>query len=137
MPNTVTDPIAVLQAKLVKYPHVRHELAGNRIDIHPLDARGFRVSLIEHEPAARYTVAFEGWHEEFSDPAEVLECAVFGLSTGSRLEVWSRGHVDYRWTLEGQRGSEWVPVSTVGLLFFPFWRRARVRYLQNRVLEAA
>ncbi len=137
MPDTFTDPIAALQAKLVKYPQVRYEIVGNRITLYPVDTRGFRISLIEQARAERYTVAFEGWHEAFGDPAEALECVAFGLSEACRLQVWSRGRVDCRWVLERRRGTEWVPASTIGLWFFPFWRRPRVRCLQNRVLEAA
>lgn len=130
-----TDPITLLKARLAKHPQVAYEIADRTIDIQPIDARGFRASLVEHESGLRYTVAFEGWHQDFGDPAEALRCITLGLSPTGRLQVWSRGPVDYRWTFEQRRGTDWVTVSTSGVVLFPFWRRVRMRYLQNRILE--
>lgn len=76
-----------------------------------------------------------GWHEEFERPEEALECFAFGLSDQTRLCVVSRGGFDHKWTLESWDGTAWVPDSTTGLLFFPFWRRSATRHLRNHLVK--
>src|SRR5262249_14251262 len=49
------------------------------------------------------TVYFNGWHENFSDPSEALDCFVFGLSDECRLKEHRRGNVAYRWTVESKK----------------------------------
>jgi hypothetical protein len=129
------DAIAALQALLHKYPQVRYSAARDRITIHPISAEGFEITLIVRP--AGCSVSFEGWHEDYPDTAEALEVVGFGLSRAARLAVAYRDRTPYKWTLEAERAGKWVSVSAVGLLLYPFWLRKRIRFLQNRVLEAA
>ena len=130
------DAIAALQALLRKYPQVRYSAVSDRITIHPISAEGFEITLIVTRGSG-CTVLFEGWHEEYDDTAEALEVVGFGLSRAARLEVMYRGRMAYKWTLQAEKAGTWVPVSTVGLLLYPFWLSKHVRFLQNRILEAA
>jgi hypothetical protein len=71
-----------------------------------------------------------GWHEEFEDYDDGLNCFVWSLSSAARLAVTRRGF-DHKWTLQSRRGDSWQDGSTTGLLFFPYFLRGHTRYLQN------
>lgn len=130
--------IAKVEAKLAKYPGVRSAVDGRgtvrTLTVLPREADGFAVSLTE-APGV-WTVSFEGWHEEFVVEDTALNCVAFGLSTECRLRVEYRGRLPVKWTVESLASGEWVEDSTTGLLHPFFWRRARVRYLQNRLIPA-
>ncbi len=87
---------------------------------------GFAVSINDD-----LIVSFDGWHEHFFTPEEALKCFEFGFSTKCRLKVTSRCRFAYKWTLEALNGQEWIEDSTTGLIFFPFWCKKRIVYLQN------
>ena len=82
-----------------------------------------------------YTVFFEGWHEEFDDSEEALNCLAFGLSKDCRLKEHSRGSTPYKWTVEYLDGDNWEESSTTGTFFFPFWKSKKMRYLQNNLID--
>jgi len=126
-------PLQVIEEKLRKHPDLDVERGDGFICVRPQAADGFRVGLRDHGPS--FTVFMEGWHEEFGQPEEALNCFAMGLSDQARLQVVSRGSLDCRWTLETRREGVWVPESTTGLLLFPFWTRRATRYLQNRLIE--
>ena len=128
------DPIAEIRARLMKYPNARAQEGPNSITVLPMDDRGFSVSL--HAAGSEFVVSFAGWHEHFSSAEEALNCFAFGLSEECRLKVRKRGDFAYRWTVESQQNGAWVEDSTTGFIFFPFWRRQEVAYLQNRLLPA-
>ena len=128
------DAISETQAKLAKYPELAVDAEATSIAVHAPTAEGFMVSLRKTDET--FEVAFEGWHEDFDTEEEALNCFVFGLSAACRLKVMSRGGFDYKWTVESLRGDRWIEDSVTGLFFFPFWRRAEVRYLRNRVIPA-
>jgi hypothetical protein len=88
------DVIEEINAKLVKYPHARYEADANSISVFPISDDGFTVS-----PAASqntYTVSFAGWHEDFRDKDEALNCFAFGLTTDCRLKEYRRGKFAYK-----------------------------------------
>ena len=126
--------IEQVRQRLAKYPSVRYEAGPARITILPGGPIRFAVSLAE--APGRYTVAFEGWHEDFTTEAEALECVAFGLSDACRLRVERRGAFRYRWTVEAREAGEWRADSTTGLLPFPFWRPRTVEYRQNALIRA-
>ena len=101
----------------------------------PPGETSFTVGLSESREG--YTVYFEGWHEDVGSEEEALNLFAMGLSDSTRLRVTSRGAKDHCWTVETREGDSWATGSTTGLLFFPFWRRKAVRYLQNAVLTEA
>lgn len=65
------DIIQEIEAKLQKYSHVKFESQKDSILIFPSTENGFDVSLQIDDC---YEINFEGWHEEFSDPKEALDC---------------------------------------------------------------
>lgn len=127
--------IETIRAKLQKYPQLRYDHTPDSITVEPASPDGFFVTL--QEGGGSYTVSFDGWHEHFDSEAEALNCFAFGLSDECRLRVTSRGSSDYCWTVQHLVDGDWRDGSETGLIFFPFWRRRSVRFLQNRVLRAA
>ena len=125
------NAIEKIKAKLSAYPDVRYSEHPNQIEVHPRDQSGFTVGL-QITPAG-FTVHFEGWHEEFTSEEEALDCFAFGLSPKCRLAVVLRGNTPTKWVVEWFEDGDWTPDSETGLLLQPFWRSARVTYLQNRV----
>jgi hypothetical protein len=124
--------IARIVAKLKKHPEVSYKCNATAVVVEPANVDGFAVELSEH--AGGYTVSFEGWREEFESEEAALNCFAFGLSDQCRLKIDYRGSFPYRWSVEGANGDGWKLDSTTGLLLFPFWRRRRTVYRQNRVL---
>jgi hypothetical protein len=124
--------IAEIKNKLESYPELEWELEGSTISVSPKG--GFTVWLTESEDDC--TVGYNGWHEEFEDKKEALECFAFGLSDKCRLKVFSRGKTDYKWVMEGLEGGDWVSYSTTSLIFIPFWKKKRIHYLQNNVVHS-
>jgi hypothetical protein len=129
------NPIEEIKTKLRKYPHVKYETAGSSITVLPTSDSGFTVGF--EGSTGRYTVFFNGWHEEFNDAAEALDCFAFGLSDECRLKEYRRGRFPYRWVVESKQNGEWVADSETGLFLFPFWKRAEVVYLQNNLITSA
>jgi hypothetical protein len=103
------------------------------IEVRSKSESGFPVRVYERD--GQDSIHFSGWHEDASDEAETLNMVALGLSKSARLKVASRGGRDYSWTLESWEEGQWRPVSETALIFFPFWRRRSVRYLQNPVVE--
>src|SRR5882724_10422340 len=125
------DPIEEIKTKLSKYPHVKYEIGGSSIRVLPTSDAGFTVGLeVAH---GRHTVSFNGWHEEFSDAAEALDCFAFGLSDECCLKEHRRGKFAYRWSVESKQNGQWIVDSETGLFIFPFWKRSEVVYLQNNL----
>lgn len=126
--------IADFKARLADHPDVRVEEATGRLEIMPSDENGFGIILVDDGDG--WTVTFGGgWHEHFKSPEEAIDCAGFGLSDRCRLRVDARGGFAHRWTVEHFDGRTWSDESTTGLMFFPFWRRKSVCYLQNTVIR--
>jgi len=124
--------IEEIEERLSKYPHVRYETGAASITVLPTSDDGFTVRLdIARE---RYVVSFNGWHEEFTELKQALNCFTFGLSDNCRLKECRRGDFAYKWIVEGRSNGNWVSDSETGLLFFPFWRKKEVRYLQNNLI---
>ena len=123
------DCIKQIKAKLENYPGLEWQQDGMTISVSP--EHGFTVWLTES--AEGCTVGFNGWHEEFADKAEALDCFAFGLSDKCRLKVFAKGASEYKWVLQAFENGQWVSDSTTALVFFPFWRKTRISYLQNHL----
>jgi len=122
-----------IKSRLSKYPNAKYECNASSITVLPGSENGFTVMLsLNH---GGYTVSFDGWHEDFKDKEEALDCFAFGLSDECRLKEYRRGSFPYKWTVESFVNGRWLQDSTTGLFLFPFWRRPRVRYLQNNLLD--
>jgi hypothetical protein len=119
-----------LQSRLAAYPHLPCEVEGDALWIGPGSPDGFPVLFWDLGGQVQVTCG-NGWHERFEDMDEAIECFLLGLSDRCRLRVTQAGSFEYRWTLERREGDSWLAVSTVGLFWWPFWRRKQARYLQN------
>jgi hypothetical protein len=120
----------VRESLRARHADLRYTEADGTIVVHAPVAGGFDVSISEE-----LVVGFDGWHEHFETPEEALECFAFGFSDQCRLKVTYRGRFACKWTLESLEDGRWVEDSTTGLVFFPFWRAARVEYRQNGLLK--
>ena len=127
--------ISRIKEKLRKYPHVTYTTTEDQLEIPAQSPTGFRVWI--HERADRYTVGFEGWHEEFTNADEALNCFAFVLSTACRLRVFSKGNANYKWQILHKVDGQWVADSETGLFVSPFWRESVQRDLQNDIISAA
>ena len=127
------SPIDKIKQKLTKYPEVQFETDSSSITILPTTPEGFSVTLIMNSQDS-YTVHFEGWHENFDDENEALGVLALGLSGDCRLREYYRGNFAYKWVVDFKEDEEWLEQSTTGLLIFPFWRKIRMRILQNRLI---
>jgi hypothetical protein len=125
--------LEVIREKLQKYPDVKFEMSDSHVIIFPRTAGGFSVSLYVH--GRGYTVGFEGWHEEFIEESEALDCFAFGLSEECRLRVVSMANFDYRWIVQQRSNGTWIDESEVGNFWFPRWMTSD-RYLQNDIIKA-
>jgi hypothetical protein len=125
--------IARIEEKLREYPDVLYRKSDNRLEVPAQSPTGFCVWILDRPD--KYTVGFEGWHEEFEDADEALDCFTFGLSNACLLRIFRRGETDYKWLVLQRENGEWVSDSETGLLLFPFWRRCVQRDLQNDILK--
>ena len=82
-----------------------------------------------------FKVFYEGWHEDFEDEDEALNCFAFGLSNECRLKQFSKNGEAYKWTLEYKDGEDWIADSTVSLFNISFWKSTTIEYLQNDLIK--
>jgi hypothetical protein len=97
----------LLKEKLSRHPEIPFVEEGNRIEVGPADETGFAVIL--EETGDDTTVYFEGWHEDFENLEEAVQCFGFGLSEACRLRVTQRGSSPTGWAVESlqmARGSK-------------------------------
>jgi hypothetical protein len=81
-------------AKLQNYPQAEYESRDDWIRVPPTSKDGFPVELFAGPNS--WTIHFKGWHENFSDKEEALNCFAFGLSTQCRLKVARLGRLEYK-----------------------------------------
>lgn len=85
---------------------------GDTVRIQP--EGGFEVKLLRHDGI--WTVAADGWHEDFRSEERAVECLAFVLSDACRLKTWSRAGLPFRWTVEARTDEGWVEARSTGLL---------------------
>lgn len=61
-----------LATKLDQHPHIHYERTSESISVEPGDESGFRGEFRVKD--VRFTVSFDGWHEEFTSEDEALGC---------------------------------------------------------------
>jgi hypothetical protein len=127
--------ISRIKEKLQKYPHVTYTTTESFLEIPAQSPTGFRVWI--QERLGGCTVGFEGWHEEFTDEEEALNCFAFGLSEDCRLRVFRCRGTDYKWQVLHHVDGRWVTDSETGMFVFTFWLRKEQRELQNDIIKAA
>ncbi len=124
------DIIAEIVNKLSKFPAITPIYDKYSVTVEPSQKNGFEVS-IDAEGRSEFIVAFDGWHEHFSEPAEAIDCFFFGLFGYCRIKVSVRGNSTHKWELQSFNNGKWETDSTTGFLFFYYWREKSVSYLQN------
>ena len=96
---------------------------------------GFDASFCEnfHE----YTIHFNGWCQHFikSNYQDAMHCFLYTLTHHSRVKVFSKGGMRYKWQLQFRENGRWVTYTTTMLWLHPFWKKVQVEYLQNAPLE--
>lgn len=127
--NVIEKIIDVLK----QYPQVRYEFRSDAIRALAADGNGYDVALLM-QPQSCYTVCLATWHMEFTDENSAIGTFLGGLTEAYRLKVASRGGVDYLWTIQYRESYGWRDGSTVGIFRYKFWRRKKIRYLQNHLL---
>ena len=131
-----------IERRLARLPQVRVKRDTSSIRCFPCEPNGFEVSLklINNNFCQKYSVCYDGSHEEFSSRGEAVMAFGFGLSNGCRLKEYCRKGKAYRWIVEiwdvNERGwrpfwdfSEWTGVVQ------QFWPTPTIRYLQNRLID--
>jgi hypothetical protein len=118
--------------RLRQHPEIACTTRDGYLEVPPRDSSGFCVWVQEN--ADGWTVGFEGWHEEFDDPNEAIECFAFGLSNECRLQVTRCCGFDYRWQLQHLVEGAWRFKSEVRLLFPTLLLPKKTRILQNLAL---
>ena len=71
------DVIEEIKSRLAKYSAARYTTSSSSITTLPQDASGFQVGLCVR--GQKFVVSFDGWHEEFADAEEALNCFACGL----------------------------------------------------------
>jgi hypothetical protein len=114
---------------LSSHPSVPSKQTHEHVWVCPRDKSGFPVGI--HDRGRQFTIYHSFWHQDFEDPNKAVTCFMFGLTAAERLKVVARGNKEHRWEVETCVDGNWASIDRVGLIFFPFWRRPRIRYLQN------
>ncbi|HJR57488.1 MAG TPA: hypothetical protein VJ798_13010 [Rhizomicrobium sp.] len=128
-------PVAdIIEEKFKSHPEARYSRDGSSITVQSKEAHGFPVSYSFND--GRHAVSYLGWHEEFEDQDEALDCFAFGLSKKCRLQVWKKGHFPYKWVVEVKDSEgNWKEDSRTGLLLFPYWKGTTITSLQNDLMK--
>jgi hypothetical protein len=124
--------IGEISSRLKKYPDLAVEETSDSISVSPIS--GFTVWVTDNGDS--WTVGFEGWHEEFDNSDEALNCFAWGLSKECRLKTIKRGGKAHKWIAQNFENEKWVDESTTGLIFYPFWRKPEVTYEQNAIIDS-
>jgi hypothetical protein len=128
--------IARVKKKLdEEYPHIKYEIKDNVLTVPSADKNGFEVGVYLE---SKEWVVFGGkaWHEHFSDEEAALNCFGCCLNNKYRLKTYFSGNFEYKGTLERLEDGQWHEIDTIGLLFYPFWRKRTIKYLQNNLVDS-
>jgi hypothetical protein len=120
---------------LEAFPDVPVHREGHTLWVPARDDTGFTVAIVER--SQRITVYHSRWHQVFGDGREAFKCFLFGLTAAERLKVVTRGNCDCRWDVETNVAGAWASIGSVVWLLFPYWRKRRIRYLQNDWIDVA
>jgi len=131
-----------IREKMMRFPLAHIEYDETSITYLPSASDGFAVRLVVYPgtPQERYSVYFNGSHEEFVHPRDAILTFGYGLSTDCRLREYVRLGRAYRWIVDvwDEKTQQWKPdweICWFTMPFWQFWRRPTVRYLQNRLID--
>jgi hypothetical protein len=114
--NVIQQIVDILQ----QYPEIRYEFKADAVRVLAPDQNGYEVALLVH-PGPQYTVCLATWHIEFDDEYSAMGTFLGGLTEEYRLEVMSRGNVDYFWRIQYRESNGWRGGSAVGIFRYKFW----------------
>ena len=127
------ESIRILSEKVLKYPDAKVTQEEDSLIVSPNLKTGFPVSFYDYDSEA--VVSYGGWHDSFKDKEEALNWFTFGLSSSCRLQVHSRGTFEYKWIVQSFENEKWVNKDENSIIFFPYWRKRKILYLQNNLWE--
>ncbi len=81
----INNVLQKIKNKLKQYPAIKYEEKSNSMTVFPSREIGFPVTL--YKGKNYFMVSLKGWHEEFIDEEEALNCVKFALSDQCRLKV--------------------------------------------------
>jgi hypothetical protein len=131
--SAAPDGLADLKARLDRRT-IPYESIPNGVRVAAASDAGFDATI--RVDGERCRVGLGGWHEDFENCDDGVNCFVWALSSACRLAVTRRGF-DHKWVLQAREGDAWRDDSVTGLLFFPFLLRGKTRYLQNEWWDGA
>ncbi len=112
---------------------VIHSEENGWIWVQPQSEDGFEVGFAEDERFAY--VSCSGWHEEFEDKDDARNCFLNALTPRIRILISTRGSYEHKWEYQAFENDSWQSYGVTGLLFFPFWRKAKKTTKSNAVLK--
>ena|SRR5258708_6438849 len=135
--NSIIEEIC---ERMKRYPHAGLEHDDSSVTYHPSSPSGFIVQLIVRQGGSRehYWIYYGGCRQEMAQQACAIVTFGFGLSTGCRLRVYSRGRRPYHWIIDLWYETSWKAdweTYDFSSVFWHFWRRPKVHCLQNRLID--
>jgi hypothetical protein len=122
-----------LRAWLAEKRGLNWNFVENTITIRSSSLDGDSVWI--SKDTVEWTVGVDGWHHHFDTESEAVQCFLWILSGKCRIQVIYRGNIPYRWTAQYKPDDQWESISTIGFLFFPFWRKKRTEYRDIPAIE--
>lgn len=125
--------------KLKKYPTIRFKKnSKQKLTIFSDSDDGFDIAL--YSDGQENTLFFAGFHEHFEtagdDTESLLQLLLYGLTGAARVKEFSKKGKPYKYILQVQNEKgEWIDSGTTGHLFFRYWSKTSIRYLQNHLLS--
>ena len=102
--------------------------------VKPSSPMGFELTYSEDD---RFSyVGLDGWHEDFESKSEAQRCFFSALTSSIRLKVEIKRDFEYKWTCEAFIDNAWEDFGTVGLLFYPYWKKTDVVFRTNGWIDA-
>ena len=125
--------ITEIKERISKYDGVEVEFGEKYASVKPTHPNSFNVRIDVTDQ--HFIISYNGWHEEFENYEEALENFAFGLSDQCRIKVTMRGDFEYKWEVQSAEKDLWMFESETGLLMFPFWRKKKIKFLQNNLIK--
>jgi hypothetical protein len=128
------ETVPQLKAWLVSTNRFTWNDVGNGLHIESPSPDGFSVWITKEED--EWAVGFgDGWHDHLETEAEAVSCCLRAISGQVREVTKFRGTFPCNWSAQLQLNGQWQTISTTGLFLSPFWRRTRIEFRQNPVLD--
>ncbi len=129
---------------LSQHPQVHFEhLSESQLFVQKREENGFSITIqFANRKSEEHVLYLDEFHIHIENSAEGSEQlyseVVYALSGVTRLEVHSKGGVDFKWVTQFKDvDGQWCDTGEMTSIRFDFWRTPKVRFLQNsnRLLE--